>query len=182
MSTSFNAVVDVGRVDVENDADAILKALAGYHAVLAGTRRGTVEAIVTLPAETLAQAATTALAVVAAAGGTPQSLQVMTTEEFDRRAGLAEDDEDLSVPQAAKRLRVTQQAIRQRLASGSLPGRRVGRDWRIPAAAVERVAAQRDALQEFAAATVLAHGGDPSTIKPESIVVQPNTYTMSFDR
>ncbi len=137
MSTMYNAVIDVGRVE---PLDEYLDQLDGYHAVLAGTPAGTLEVIISLPAESLRQAATTALAVVEAAGLTPRTLDVLTSEDFDARH--ADDDgETISVAEAAELLGVTPSAVRQRLGSGSLPGRRVGRDWRLPKAGVEQLAA-----------------------------------------
>lgn len=134
-TTSFNAVIDVGRIDV--DASALLDDLAEYHTVLAGTPRGTVEVVMTLPAESLRQAASTALALIAAAGHEPRTILVMTTDDFDIRNGLDPVPEDISVAQAAELLGVTPSAVRQRLAAGTLPGRRVGRDWRLPRADIE---------------------------------------------
>jgi len=141
MSTDFNAVVDVGRVDPEAfDLDAF----AAHSGVLAGSPLGTAEVILTLPAESLGQAAITALALVTAAGYTPRAVRVMTAAAFDAEYGLDPAD-TISVTQAAAALGVTTSAVRQRLGSGSLPGSRDGRDWRLPRIAIEREAARRAA-------------------------------------
>jgi len=137
MTTMYNAVVNVGRVE---PLDNYLEQLYGYHAVLASTPEGAVEIIISLPAETLRQAVTTALAVVEAAGLAPDAIEVLTSAAFDARHG-EDDGETISVTDAAELLGVTASAIRQRLAAGTIEGRRVGRDWRLPKAAIEARAA-----------------------------------------
>lgn len=44
--------------------------------------------------------------------------------------------EVLDVPQAAKFLQVTEATVREALAKGSLPGGKVGREWRLSKAAL----------------------------------------------
>lgn len=134
-TTSYNAIVDIG---VTTPDDAILDALTGYHAVLSSTAHGTLEVVITLPAEDLRQAATTALAVVAQAiGRSPRAIHVLTTEDYDAGLGTSLEPETVSVNEAALILGVTPSAVRQRLALGTLPGRRVGRDWRVPRLALD---------------------------------------------
>lgn len=144
MTTEYNALIDIGSAKPD---DVDLDAFAQHHGVLAGTPYGTLEVILTVPAETLQQAAVTALALVAAAGHQPQALRVMTTDAFDN--GYAQPEpQTFSVAEAAQVLGVTPSAVRQRLAGGSLPGRRDGRDWRIPRAAVDRLIASTRGLAE----------------------------------
>ncbi len=50
----------------------------------------------------------------------------------------APDDRLLTVPEAAARLRVSETTVKARLRAGELPGRRVGKVWRIEAAALSR--------------------------------------------
>ena len=85
--TSFNAIVELDTTLGSDADDAIMDALLDYHPALASTSWGTVDAIITFPAESLRQAASTALAVVSAAapGVTVRSVQVMTTADFDVR-------------------------------------------------------------------------------------------------
>lgn len=136
-TTDYNAIVDLG---VREPADEILDALADYHPALIGGRRGTIVAIITLPAENLRQATLTALAVTTAAiGREPFGVHVMTTADFD--AYWAGDGEEISVQEAAQILGVTASAVRQRLSAGTLPGTRKGRDWRLPRQAIEQLEA-----------------------------------------
>ncbi len=147
--TSFNAIVELDTSLGTDADDAIIDALIDYHPALAATPWGTVDAIITLPGEHLRQATTTALAVVSAAapGVHVRSVRVMTTTDFDVRNGLEPDPADaVGVPEAARILGTSPQAVRQRLAAGSLPGTREGRDWRIPRVALE--ADRRDRLSK----------------------------------
>lgn len=120
------------------DIDALIDALQGYHPSLSdGPRRGQVGAIISLPAENLRQAISTALAVVeAAVGGPVTAIEVMTSEDFDRRHGFAPLPELVSITEAAKQLGVSRQAVHQRVESGSLPGQKVGTTWVIQASAL----------------------------------------------
>ena len=136
MSTDYNAIVDLGIPG--EPADELLAPLAVFHAVAAASRRGTVEVILTLPAESLRQAVTTALAVCQAASGRePVAVHVLTTADFDAGLWLTPGSDELSVAEAAELLGVTPSAVRQRLANRTLAGWRAGRDWRVPRAAVE---------------------------------------------
>lgn len=136
MSTQYNARIEwQKRADVESFdwVDALMDALADWHPAVGSSVRGFVEATITLPADTVRQA-TSAAALIAqdaagAAGGETIALEVMPTAEFDARAGLAPWPEMLSVTQAAERLGVSAQAVRQRLESGSLAGTKVGATW-----------------------------------------------------
>lgn len=136
--TLYNAVIDVGRAEPR---DEYLEALAEHSPVLAAAPRGTLEVVLSLPASSLRQAVVTALALVEAAGLTPRSIEVLTSEDFDARS--ADDGATISVAEAAELLGVTASAVRQRLGAGTLPGRRIGRDWRLPRAAIEREARER---------------------------------------
>ncbi|WP_225753181.1 helix-turn-helix domain-containing protein [Actinotalea sp. Marseille-Q4924] len=52
--------------------------------------------------------------------------------------------ETLSIQEAAELLGVTASAVLQRVSSGSLPGRRVDRDWRLLRPASKRLVTPRD--------------------------------------
>lgn len=74
--------------------------------------------------------------------GTPtahvRTVTALPTTLFDERAGLDAEPPMLSVPQAADRLGVSEQRVRQLLASDppKLAGQKVGRDWLVDAASV----------------------------------------------
>ncbi|NTW42825.1 MAG: helix-turn-helix domain-containing protein [Cellulomonadaceae bacterium] len=169
MSVSYNALVDVGRIDP--DVSTLTDDLAAHHAVLAATAHGTVEVILTVPADDLRQAAVTALALVTATGAHPQAIAVMATDAFDARHELTPLADEISVNEAAALLGITGSAVRQRLAGGRIAGRRVGRDWRLPRAEIARIAA----------GTVTTAGDNPARIIPGPSVVHRDTGTMSVD-
>lgn len=118
--------------------DELLDQLTDYAAVISRSAFGRTVLTITVPAETLRQAATTSLAVVEAAGGRPVAIEVMATSEYDRRAGLQPMPELVSVTEAAELLGVSRQAVLQRLERGTLPGRKVGDTWAIARTALSR--------------------------------------------
>lgn len=59
----------------------------------------------------------------------PYTVSALPTDEFDQRADAAALEGDLTVPQAAAALGVSEQRIRQLLAANRLGGRKAGRDW-----------------------------------------------------
>lgn len=139
--TDYNARIELQTRDDATLPDELIDALTGYGPAVARSERGWVELHITFPATDLRQAATTALALVAQATTVPVlALEVLPTAEFDARLGITPEPETLGVPEVAQLLGVTPQAVRQRIASGSLPATRAGRDWRIQRAAAEALA------------------------------------------
>lgn len=115
--------------------DDVVDELAEHHAAASPAGRRLVEAVITVPAESLRQATVTALALLERAGHV-ETLEVVPTAVFDARNGLAPLPQLVSVTEAADALGVTRQAVLQRLEAGTLPGTKVGATWAIPAAAV----------------------------------------------
>ena len=144
MTADYNATIYLTPVagDPDGIADSLLDALAPYHPS-AGQEpwgNGVWHATITLPAEDLPQAITTALAITSPLG-TVRGIDVLPTTDFDARHHVnleAELDavELLSVAQAAHHLGITPQGVRHRITTGALPARRVGRSWNIPATAL----------------------------------------------
>jgi len=139
----YNATITLNRPapDGPDDpwVDITIDTLVGLSPAISGDNRET-RLVVTIPADDARQA--TVLAGAIAASVAPQAsligLEVITTEEFDRRNGVPPMPDLLSVTQAADALGVTRQAVLQRIASGSLPAARVGEVWAIPASVVAR--------------------------------------------
>lgn len=134
---SFNAILTLERQHNGADlADEVHgSALDAYHAVTGADDRGRAQIIITLTAENLAQATITTRAVLSQF--TDQArLDVMTTTEYDRAD--APIPELVSVTEAAQRLGVTRQAILSRISYGTLPARRIGREYAIPAASTRK--------------------------------------------
>ena len=117
----------------EQEYDDLLECFAAYHPALGAGARGEVEIVLTLPATSLAQAVQTASALLAPLR--PVGLEVITTQAWDARVGIAPVPELLSVTEVAQKQGVSRQAVLQRIASGMLPARRVGSAWAIPATA-----------------------------------------------
>ena len=89
-----------------------------------------------LSAHTLAQAVATATALAAQVGDL-EGIEVIPTQVWDRREGMKIDDVELvSVTEAATILGLTSQAVRDRITAGPLPGRKIGRNWLVPTAAL----------------------------------------------
>jgi len=135
----YNARVEVASRDLtDTTTDTAMDALAAFHPSVWQSDRGWAGATISLPAENLAQASAAALAIVAAAFGGSAAIacEVMTEDERDAREGWEATPELLSVTEVAEKLGVTRQAVLQRIASGSLPARKIGREWAIPAGAL----------------------------------------------
>ncbi|GAA4120409.1 hypothetical protein GCM10022215_23980 [Nocardioides fonticola] len=132
-NTSYNAIIEVDRRDTTtDDVDDILDQLETYHASLSESARGFLEATITLPATSLAQASATAIAVVEKATGAPAiAAELMTTAEFDRRFGFEVVPDLVSVTEAAEILGVSRQAIAQRIQSKTLAAVQIGSTWAI---------------------------------------------------
>ncbi|WKN47168.1 helix-turn-helix domain-containing protein [Nocardioides sp. Arc9.136] len=138
----YTATIDVNRREelAGDRVDELLEQLATYHAAIGTSPRGFLSATITVPAESLAQATTTALAVVSSAfGAEPIACTVLTTAEHDARQGWESTPEVVSVSEAATLLGISRQAVLQRIAGKSLPATRVGRSWTVPRAAVDAI-------------------------------------------
>lgn len=84
----YNALVEVDATQVVH-VDELMARLAAYHPAVGISPRGWLEARVSLPAESLVQACTTAVAVVEAAALTVAiACEVMTEAEFEVREGF----------------------------------------------------------------------------------------------
>lgn len=132
----FNATLTVPG---DRDPDELVDALDTFHPAVSPSwqHSGSLEVVITLPATDLPHAITTILTVARAAGITDvRGLEVIPTEDWDRRE-VTRTGELLSVTEAAARLNVSSQAIRERLKTGSLTGIKVGHGWIIPARALE---------------------------------------------
>lgn len=135
--TMYSAHVEVDHRG-DFDVDQVMDQLENYHAAIGTSPRGYADAQISLPAETLAQACSTAIAVVSAAFGAPAlACEVLTEAEFAARQGWEPVPDLVSVSEAAELLGVTRQAVLQRIGTKSLPATKIGRDYAIPRAAVD---------------------------------------------
>lgn len=139
----YNATIEVGhRPDpggIDPDfADTILDDLATCSPAISISERGWLEITITLPAESLVDATSSALTYIrmatARGDGKAQypavSVNVTTTEEYDKRNGLDVQMPDLvSVTEAAEILGVSRQAVLDRIGRHTLPATKVGREY-----------------------------------------------------
>ena len=124
----------------DDDIDDVMEAFAAYHPAVgdAPACPGALTAVITLPAHTLTQAVATATALAAQVGDLV-GIEVIPTRMWDRRESLKIDDvEFVAVSEAAVRLGIAPQAVRDRITSGRLPGKKVGRNWVVSDAALPR--------------------------------------------
>lgn len=144
MSTDFHARVELATRDT---AETVLARLGPALAATGHTALGWVELHLILSAEGLGAAALLAVSRVEAAapGVAVLAVEVLTSDEAAARAGIVPSPTTIGVPAAAELLGITEQAVRHKLRTGRLAGRREGRDWRIQRAEVDRARAARDA-------------------------------------
>lgn len=127
-----------GATPATDRIDDLLDRLARYHPTLTSGHRGRLVVMVSLPAEHVAQAVTTAVAVVeAAAGAATVAVEAMASDEFDARQGWTPLPELITVTEAAQMLGVTRQAVLDRIRRHTLPAEKVGRDYAIPRQALD---------------------------------------------
>jgi excisionase family DNA binding protein len=144
----YNAIIELDQGASDQAAEHLIDTLAGhgYSPAASTSAYGRLELVLTVPADTLRQAAATSLAIAESAAGVAAiTLQVLPTEEFDRRNGLEPVPELVSVAEAAQVMGVSRQRVLQMVDEGKLPHHRIGekRTVVIARAAVERVAAER---------------------------------------
>jgi excisionase family DNA binding protein len=142
----FNVTLEVNNRVKPNVAsfEPIVEALKEYGAAVGLSPYSRLEVTLSVPADSLTQAATTAIALVEAQtnGRKVLAIEVMPTDEFDRRLGMQPIPELVSVTEAAEILEITRQRVLQLVEAGQLPAERVGNAVVIPRLAVEMRAAQ----------------------------------------
>lgn len=121
-----------------DEAERIVDALAGYHPAV-GLASARMAVTVSLPAESLALAASTAIAVVeGATRHRALAIAAATADHFDRANGLEPLPELVSVADAAALLKISRQALVRALAHGKYPtAQKVGSVWVIPREAIK---------------------------------------------
>lgn len=131
----YNATVEVATKQLH--VDQAMQALAPFHGTVFESERGWAGATISLPAESLGQAALIAGSVVAGAlGAEAIACEVMTEAERDARLGWAPVPDLVSVSEAGELLGVSRQRVLQMIGEKKLPGHKVGREYVIPRAAL----------------------------------------------
>jgi len=119
--------------DNSTEVDAWMEVLRQYHGSPGTSIRGFREAGLYVPAENLAQATTSATAIVSSLFGAEAiAIEIMTEKEFDTREGWMPMPEIVSVSEAAELLGVTRQAVQDRIRRGTLQAEKVGDTYVIP--------------------------------------------------
>lgn len=117
----YTAHLELNRRDTNEDlAIDLMESLAAYHPAVGQSPRGWLSITITLPAATLAQATSSALAVVHTVDGSEVvALEVMTVDEFDaREGGGATGGERLTTEQVATLRRVSRPRVQQMIDEG----------------------------------------------------------------
>lgn len=134
----YTVTIEVALKDVtEARADELVDELQDYGPAVSSSARGWLSATITLPAASLAQATSSAVAVVqTAAGAEAIGALAMTTAERDAREGWDSEADLLSTTEAARLLGVSRQAVLERIERKTLPAEKIGKRWTIPRAAL----------------------------------------------
>jgi len=149
--TSYNALIEVHERDVrEQRAEELVERMKPFHPSVSQSARGWLAARVTVPAENLLQAASTAIAVVeSATGAQAVASEVMLETEFDARRRFLPLPELVSAGEAAAILGVPHLRINQMIDEGRFPtAQQVGSGYVIARSDVDanvRMAAARAA-------------------------------------
>ena len=135
--TEYNITLELPRQKPSlDDVDELMDTFGEFHANIGTSRLGWTEVTITVPAESLRQALTIALALA----GDVVSVEGMTSAEFDKRpVSVDRMPGVLSVTEAAQRLGVSRQAIQQRIDAHTLPGFQVGKTWAVMESAVQQL-------------------------------------------
>ncbi|GAB3884699.1 helix-turn-helix domain-containing protein [Terrabacter terrigena] len=136
MSTHYVVELELDTKPAEAVVSRALDLLEAYHPAAAESPAGLLEVAITLPADDLRQAVTTALALARPIAGVV-AVSALPEAVRDRRQGWDVVDELVGVSQAGEILGVSRQRVLQIINEGKLPNRKVGREYAIPRAAVE---------------------------------------------
>lgn len=144
MTTMYAATVEVARQDF--DGDTVMSRLASFSAGLGQSERGWASATITLPAESLDQAAQMATVLVASAFGADAiACEVMSEQERDARQGWSSTPSELvSVTEAAELLGMSRQGVLDGIRHKRIQAVKVGREWTINRASLRPRAASGD--------------------------------------
>jgi excisionase family DNA binding protein len=124
----YHASIELESRDVDADrVDILMELLADLHPSISVSPRGWLTVDVTVPAESLRQAASIAIPVVEAAAAAPPIVaDVQLEREFDARSGFVPVPELIGVNDAAELLGVSPQRIHQMIDEHKLSAHRVG--------------------------------------------------------
>ncbi|MEO5920534.1 MAG: hypothetical protein ABIQ01_05260 [Pseudolysinimonas sp.] len=144
----WNAHLELAQPIIDAAADHLMDALAAYGVSVGSGAHNHGTVTITVPAENISQAFSTAIAVAERASGlTIVGAEVLPTDEFDARSGLEPIPALVSVAEAASMLGVTKVRANQMIGEGKFrTARRVGKSFVIAYREVADMAGIRDPL------------------------------------
>lgn len=125
----FTATIETDNADAFTDEqlEAAIDALSHVAGAIATSSHGNREATITLPADTIAQAAQLALTTVTPIlGGDVLRFEILPEETADARRDDVDIPELVTITEAAEILGTSRQAVHKRVRSGSIPSVRIG--------------------------------------------------------
>ena len=125
--TKYKAIAEVGVVPSERRTTSWMSALAAYAPTVGHSEHKLAEITITLDAAFMEAASAEGLAVMNRVLGPLRSFEVMSADEYNRRAELLADVDYLGTVDAANLLGVTRQRMQQLAASGAVPSIRIGK-------------------------------------------------------
>ena len=140
----YNVVAELDVPFNEETSDQLLAPIADHIGAVGRSELGRTEVVFTLPADSVRQANTTALAILDTYPWPLLSMRVLTTADFDRLAEAVELPPLVSVAEAASTLGISRQGVLDAINHSTLPATRVGGSWVLRESAV-RARARRSA-------------------------------------
>ncbi len=132
----YNVVAELDAPFDEENIDQLLDPIADHSGAVGRSELGRTEVVFTLPADSVRQANTTALALLDTYPWTLLSMRVLTAADFDRLTDAIELPPLVSVTEAATTLGVSRQGVLNAIKTAKLPATRVGDTWVLRDAAV----------------------------------------------
>ena len=133
----YNVVAELDAPFDEENIDQLLDPIADHRGAVGRSELGRTEVVFTLPADSVRQANTTALALLDTYPWTLLSMRVLTAADFDRLTDAIELPPLVSVTEAANTLGVSRQGVLNAIKTAKLPATRVGDTWVLRDAAVQ---------------------------------------------
>lgn len=133
----YNVVAELDVPFDEETVEQLIDPIVDYGGAVGRSELGRTEVVFTLPADSVRQANTTALAILEQYPSTLLSLRVLTAADFDRLTEAAELPPLVSVSEAAEELGVSRQSILKSIKSAKLPATRVGDTWAVRKSVVQ---------------------------------------------
>lgn len=126
---SYNVIAELDTEFGPENAEQLLDPIADYSGAAGRSELGHAEVIFTVPADSVRQANSTALAILETYPWPLRSVRVLLTADYDRLLDGVDLPPLLSVQEAADRLGISRQAVIKAISTERLPAIRVGGTW-----------------------------------------------------